>query len=163
MEHYAGKFEEFQSSLASSNKLFEKLRGDMESGAKARSALAAERDLALKKAGQSDMTIVSLVRDRDALKKALAGAQATSGSGGEEARKLRGQKDALEGLCRALQVRAGAGAGACILGWGVRRGGKDWEGLDVGRRELRPPAEAPADRCVDGNVQVLHHLELGVG
>lgn len=86
----------------------------MDSGAKVRAQLLKERDEQAKRAAKHEVTIVALIEDRTKLKESLKEAQGAAGSGGDELRRLRGQKEALEGLCRALQV-----SGVCVCVWGM--------------------------------------------
>ncbi|KAG2446456.1 hypothetical protein HYH02_008448 [Chlamydomonas schloesseri] len=118
LEHYADKFAEFQDTLTKSNETFAMLREQLEAGTKARTAIAKERDEARRRAEGQDQTIVKLVQDRLALKQQVETMTAKARTDTDELRRVRTQKERLEGLCRTLQAELKAlksgGGGAAV-------------------------------------------------
>ncbi|KXZ53282.1 hypothetical protein GPECTOR_7g1176 [Gonium pectorale] len=117
LEHYADKFSEFQETLTKSNETFASLREQMDAGAKARTQLIRERDEARRRAEANDQTIVALVQDRLQLKQQVEGLTGKMRTETDELRRVRTQKERLEGLCRLLQAelkaaKAGGGGSA---------------------------------------------------
>ncbi|GFR47919.1 hypothetical protein Agub_g9721, partial [Astrephomene gubernaculifera] len=117
LEHYAEKFAEFQDTLTKSNETFASLRDQMEASAKHRTALTRERDEARRRAESNDQTIVALVQDRLQLKQQVETLTSKLRGESDELRRVRTQKERLEGLCRALQTelktaKAAAAGGA---------------------------------------------------
>ncbi|KAG2484398.1 hypothetical protein HYH03_016812 [Edaphochlamys debaryana] len=124
LEHYADKFSEFQDTLTKSNETFASLREQMEASAKARAHIARERDEARKRAEANDSTIVALVQDRLQLKQQVESLTGKLRTEGDELRRVRTQKERLEGLCRVLQteVKAAKAGGAAAAGAEEARG-----------------------------------------
>ncbi|KAJ9512324.1 hypothetical protein QJQ45_012893 [Haematococcus lacustris] len=115
VEQFSGKFAEFGRALEKSNKVFEGMRREMDSGAQARAALLRERDDARRRADGLDHMVVALAQEKQALTKQvdkLCGQlAAVEGVDAVQVVQLRSQKQALEGLCRALQQQAAAQVG----------------------------------------------------
>ncbi|KAJ9512103.1 hypothetical protein QJQ45_012743 [Haematococcus lacustris] len=125
VEQFSGKFAEFGRALEKSNKVFEGMRREMDSGAQARAALIRERDDARRRAEGLDHMVVALAQEKQALTKQvdkLCGQlAAVEGVDAVQVVQLRSQKQALEGLCRALQqqvksVKASASTHSHALG-----------------------------------------------
>lgn len=107
LEHYYEKFAEFQTTLTKSNQMFDKLKSELENHHTVRVQLQKERDELKRKAEKSDVTIIQLLDEKTTLKKQvekLQGKLQTSPDA-DELRRLKTQKERLEGLCRTLTAQ----------------------------------------------------------
>eukprot|EP00195_Chlamydomonas_chlamydogama_P002600 CAMPEP_0202917346 /NCGR_PEP_ID=MMETSP1392-20130828/70782_1 /ASSEMBLY_ACC=CAM_ASM_000868 /TAXON_ID=225041 /ORGANISM="Chlamydomonas chlamydogama, Strain SAG 11-48b" /LENGTH=499 /DNA_ID=CAMNT_0049610073 /DNA_START=34 /DNA_END=1533 /DNA_ORIENTATION=+ len=105
LDSYFTKFAEFQSTLTKSNQMFDGLKKEIEKQHKVRATLSKERDDIRKRAEKAEAGLVALVEENSMLKKQVERQQSGGSDGPEEVRKLRVQKEKLEGLCRALQAQ----------------------------------------------------------
>lgn len=107
LEHYYEKFAEFQTTLTKSNQMFDKLKKELETHHSLRNQLQKERDELKKKCDKSDVTVIQLLDEKTTLKKQVEKLQSKlhGSPDSEELKKLRMQKERLEGLCRALQAQ----------------------------------------------------------
>jgi len=112
LDMYHAKFTEFQGTLTKSNAMFAGLKKELDAGVKLRAALVKERDELRQRCEGSSKQMVELLEDKQALLKQVkllsAQVQAVEGMDAEEVRKLKGQKDALEALCRTLSLQVKA-------------------------------------------------------
>lgn len=111
VETYCDKFSDFQSTLTKSNEMFATLKKEIESHNKQRAHLTREREELRKRNDKAENNVIMLLEDNQNLKQkmervvqALSNPEA-SGDPVESVRKLRVQKERLEGLCRALQTQ----------------------------------------------------------
>ncbi|GMH35709.1 hypothetical protein BSKO_03577 [Bryopsis sp. KO-2023] len=106
LDIYKQKFEEFQTSIDSSNELFAKFQAEMKGSKNLQSVLQATNEELKKKCKRSDLKVMSLLEElkvsksqNEELTRRLDESVPSS-----EHKKLKMQKEKLEGLCRALQT-----------------------------------------------------------
>ncbi|GAX74204.1 hypothetical protein CEUSTIGMA_g1653.t1 [Chlamydomonas eustigma] len=120
LDTYADRFSEFHSTITKSNEAFVTLRKEMDSSNKKRSHLLKEHEVLKRRHEKSEEENTLLRKQMERIKVAATitseadsgadtASMAVNGSDvAEEVRKLRLQKDRLEGLCRALQAQVKA-------------------------------------------------------
>ncbi|KAF3331733.1 alpha-taxilin-like isoform X1 [Carex littledalei] len=84
------KFQQFQEALTKSNEIFETYKQEMEKMVKMIKDLKKDNEFLRSKCEKSDIAIVKLIEEREAMKKQLD--------------KMKNQKEKLESLCRSLQA-----------------------------------------------------------
>ncbi|WOL00665.1 alpha-taxilin-like [Canna indica] len=84
------RFQQFQDALSKSNEVFEAFKQEMEKMAKLIKELKKENEFLKGKCEKSDIALVKLIEEREAMKKQME--------------KVKSQKEKLESLCRSLQA-----------------------------------------------------------